>query len=115
MEITGKIIAVGDTLEGISRQGKTWRKRVFVIETIEQYPKRLALSLFNDRTEIDLPLGRIASVDFSVESREHGGRWFTEATAWKVTAAAPYTPQAHQPPMPQPGHYGNYGSDNLPY
>ena len=41
MEITGKLIMKLDLQSGMSQTGKQWQKQQFVIETVEQYPKKV--------------------------------------------------------------------------
>lgn len=41
MEIKGKIIHVLPLQEGVSRAGNQWKKREYVLETQEQYPRKV--------------------------------------------------------------------------
>ena len=50
MELTGKLVAIGDITEGQSARG-TWRKQIFAIETMEQYPKKVAFMAWGDRCD----------------------------------------------------------------
>ncbi len=45
MEIQGKVIAVLPERSGISQRGE-WRSQTYVIETQEQYPKKMAFDVF---------------------------------------------------------------------
>ena len=40
MEFTGKVIAVIPDKSGTGQNGKPWKTREFVVETVEQYPRR---------------------------------------------------------------------------
>ena len=40
MEITGKIIVAMPEVGGTSAKGNAWKKREYVLETMETYPKR---------------------------------------------------------------------------
>ena len=46
MEITGKIIAVLNERGGVSqRTGNEWKAQEYVLETEEQYPKRMCFDV----------------------------------------------------------------------
>lgn len=48
MEISGKIIVALPAQGGVSKAGKEWSRQDYVIETKEQYPKKLiAFSVMN--------------------------------------------------------------------
>ena len=47
MEITGKIIQVLPEVGGVSKAGNEWKKQEYVLETHDQYPKKVGIdSLF---------------------------------------------------------------------
>ena len=94
MEISGKIIAVLPLATGQGKNG-TWRSQDYVLETADQYPKKVCFNLFNDKIDqFPLAIDDVVTASFDVESREYNGRWYTTVRAWKVekgavTAAAP--------------------------
>ena len=48
-EVSGKIIAVLDKKSGVSNTtGSQWSAQQYVIETKEQYPKRLCFEVFGE-------------------------------------------------------------------
>ena len=52
MEITGKIIAVLPAQSGTSKAGNEWKKQEYVLETHDQYPKKVCFQIFGaDRIE----------------------------------------------------------------
>lgn len=84
MEISGKIIAV---LPQTSGQGKNglWRSQDYVLETADQYPKKVCFNLFNDKIDqYPIAIDDAVKVSFDIESREYNGRWYTSVRAWKV-------------------------------
>ncbi len=117
MEIQGKVIAVLPERSGISQRGE-WRSQTYVIETQEQYPKKMAFDVFGgDRiVNFGIHLGEVIDVSFDIDAHEYQGRYFNQIRAWNVTKvsqqaaaqasagvaqpAAPYTPPA-QPQQPQ--------------
>ena len=91
MEITGKLIQKLPVQSGVSSQGNNWSKAEFVIETVEQYPKKVCANLWGDRAKAldQFQLGSLITVSFDLESREYNGRWYTDVKAWRVDAATP--------------------------
>lgn len=89
MEITGKIIAVLPEQGGVSKTGNEWKKQEYVLETYDQYPKKVCFQIFgNDKIEqAAIQAGEDLTVYFDIDSREYNGRWFTNINAWKVERA----------------------------
>ncbi len=102
MEITGKIIAVLPEQGGTSKTGNEWKKQEYVLETYDQYPKKVCFQLFGaDRIEqAAIQAGEELTVFFDIDSREYNGRWFTNINAWKVergSAGSSVTPANFAP------------------
>ena len=94
MEITGKIIQVLPEVGGISKAGNEWKKQEYVLETHDQYPKKICFQIFGaDRiAQAAIQAGEELIVSIDIDSREYQGRWYTSINAWKVerpVAAAP--------------------------
>jgi hypothetical protein len=91
MEITGKLIQKLPVQSGVSTSGNNWSKAEFVIETVEQYPKKVCANLWGDRARAldQFQIGSLITVSFDLESREYNGRWYTDVKAWRVDAATP--------------------------
>lgn len=84
MEIKGRIIAVLPIQTGEGKNG-TWRSQDYVLETGDQYPKKVCFNLFGDKIEqFPISIDMQVNVSFDIESREYNGRWFTSVKAWKV-------------------------------
>lgn len=84
-EITGKIIAVLPTRSGTSARGTQWSSQTAVIETHEQYPKKVAFDVLGDKiTEFNLQVGEEVTVSFDINAREFNGKWFNSVNAWHV-------------------------------
>jgi hypothetical protein len=62
-------------------------KQTFILETVGQYPKKIALDVWDDK--IAFALNESVVVDINLESREYNGKWFTNATAWRKGGAQP--------------------------
>lgn len=99
MEITGKIIAVLPEQGGISKTGNEWKKQEYVLETHDQYPKKVCFQIFGaDRiAQAAIQPGEELTVSFDIDSREYQGRWFTNINAWKVDRPAANAPEGMTP------------------
>lgn len=86
LSVKGKIDQILEPQSGVSRAGKEWKKQDFVIETDEQFPRKVCFTLFGDKVDMvsDIAQGQEVEVSFNLESREYNGRWFTNANAWKI-------------------------------
>ena len=105
MEIQGKIIAVLPTRSGTSARGTQWSSQTSVIETQEQYPKKLAFDVINDKIDqFNIQVGEFLTVQFDINAREYNGRWFNSINAWNVIR------QAQQAPAQGGGFSGNVQS-----
>lgn len=125
MEIQGKIIAALPEQGGVAKaSGNAWRKREYVLETQESYPKKVCFNLFGDRIDqYPMEVGETVTVSFDLESREYQGRWYTDVRAYKVVkgeaaAAAPAAPVGGVPEgfPPAPADLPAAGpNDDLPF
>ncbi len=102
MEIVGKIIQVLPEQGGQSKTtGKDWKLQAYVLETQEQYPRKVHFEVFGeDRIKANpCQLDDIVTVSFDIESREFNGRWYTSIRAWKIQqgVATAETPAAAAP------------------
>lgn len=122
MEITGRVVKVLEEERFTGKDNGVVVKCGFVLETGGQYPKTIAFNVFGEGkiSQMGVVAGRDYNVSFDMSSREHKGRWYTEATAWKAVClngpmeqtANPqqYNPQPQPQPIPKPiGSYGNNG------
>lgn len=114
MEITGKLIQKLPVQSGVSSTGNNWSKAEFVIETIEQYPRKVCANLWGERAKAldQFQLGSLITVSFDLESREYNGRWYTDVKAWKVEAATPAA--AAGAPAPGYGQPQGYAPQQQP-
>ncbi len=99
MEIIGKVVRLGNLIEGQSARGP-WRKQDLIIETEEQYPRTVCLTCWTnqiDEAQKFAP-GQSIKAQIEISSREFNGKWYTDVRVWRfdpVGAAAPT-------PAPQP-------------
>jgi len=84
MQIKGTIIALLPLQTGQGKNGQ-WRKQDIIIETQDQYPKKVCISIWGDKiNESQLQIGNELNVSFDIESREYNGRYYTEVKAFKI-------------------------------
>ncbi len=87
MEITGRIIAVLPERSGVSqRSGAEWKAGSYVLETQEQYPKKICFDVFGaDRIQqFNIQVGEMMTVSFDIDAHEYQGRWFNSIRAFRV-------------------------------
>ena len=104
MEVTGKIIQVLPEQGGVSKtSGKEWKLQAYVLETQEQFPKKVHFEIFGeDRIKANpCNLDDMVTVSYDIESREFNGRWYTSIRAWRVVDAK-LTEQADEQSAVQP-------------
>lgn len=103
MEIEGKIIRELPLIEGVSKAGKPWKKKEWVLETFGQYPRQVKFDFFGDRADQNmLQVGNSYAISFDLESREFNGRWYTDVRAYASRDLA----GAQQPQAPAGPSFG---------
>ncbi len=126
-EIEGSLQHVLEEQSGESQRGP-WKKRSFVIETSEQYPKKVHFVAWNDKTDIldRLKDGEKLRVNFVAESREYNGRWYTDLKVLSISSFSsselPAQPKSQiaSPPPPEdepltPLSFKDNATDDLPF
>ena len=92
MQISGKIIFVLPERGGVSqRTGTEWKAASYVLQTFEQYPKKVFFDVFgSDRIQqFNIQAGQDLTIDIDIDAHEYNGRWFNSVRAFRV---APYDP-----------------------
>lgn len=103
MEIRGKVINVLPIRQGQSQStGRPWMMKEVIIETYDQYPRKVLIELFGEDRIKSNPceVGEDILVSFDLESRSYVGRdgverWSTSARAYRIDKA-----DAMQAPAP---------------
>lgn len=83
MEISGKVIVIGNT-ETVGQNGFT--KRMLVVETAEQYPQKIAIDFVKDKTSVldNYKVNDSVNVSVNVRGSEYNGRYFVNLQGWKI-------------------------------
>ena len=109
MEVVGKIIQVLPAQEGVGRNGNPWKVQPYVLETLDQYPRKVHFEVFGEERIKQNPcdIDQLVTVSFDIESREFNGRWYTSIRAWRIqqgdttqAAAVPAAAPVAAAPMP---------------
>lgn len=106
-EISGQIIAVLPTKSGTSARGTEWSSQTAVVETKEQYPKKVAFDVMGaDRiAQFNLQVGDYVTVSYDIDAHEYNGKWINAVRAWNVVRANQQQ-QAYQQPQQPPVNNG---------
>ena len=132
MEIIGKAIAALPVKSGVSqRTGEQWQSREYVIETQEQYQKRICFEVFgtDKLKEFNIRNNDLIKVHFDITAREYNGKWYNTIRAWKVDHVSQDGPvvgptanqvsapahQAAPAPAPAAAPTTNESDDDLPF
>lgn len=85
LELSGKIIQLLPEQTGTGKNGQ-WLRQDFVIETQEQFPRKVCFSAWGDKVSLvkALKTDTEVNVSFNVESREYNGKWYTDLRVWKI-------------------------------
>jgi hypothetical protein len=107
LEISGKLVSLLPEQTGTGKNG-AWVKQDFVIETTEQYPKKVCFSAWADKAQMvkNLQMGQTVKVFFNAESREFNGKWYTDLRIWKIET----NESGDNTPTPFPDYQVNDGN-----
>lgn len=117
MEIRGRIIQALQLQSGTSAAGRAWKKQEFVLETFDQYPRKVVFTIFGDKVDQLGPQftnylqnSTDVTVSFDLESRSFVGRdnverWSTEVRPWKIVDSTTIQTPGYGDPM-QAGGFG---------
>jgi hypothetical protein len=100
LDVTGKIVQLLDLQSGTSARGD-WKKQDIILETEEQYPRKICITLWGDRINdiAGMQVGKeLITVSVTIESREFNGRWYTDVRAWKIQRAGQTAQQSQAAP-----------------
>jgi hypothetical protein len=123
LELSGKVMLVLSEQTGTGKNGQ-WSKQDFVIETEEQFPRKVCFSAWGDKVLLVRALkpGSSVRISFNVESREFNGKWYTDLRVWKIESSEQASRSAiHEPetgvglePL-LPGETEESGDNDLPF
>lgn len=120
MDFEGKVIQYLGETTGTSKAGNPWKKKEWVVETFGQYPRKVKVQCFGDRSDsLNIEPGKDYILSVDLESREFNGKWYTDVSVFKVQE---YQGQQNFGGTQQPSYQGGYqnaqpqpGYGNPPY
>ncbi len=118
LQIKGRLDAILPLQSGQSKSGKDWQKQEFVIETEEQFPRKVCFTLFGDKISLlqGFQPNEGVEVYFNVESREFNGKWYHNINAWKIEKASASDNDSQVPEYKMEDIPGELPADNdLPF
>lgn len=127
MELAGKVIAVLEARGGVSKTtGNSWKTQDYVIETHEQFPRRMVFNVFGEDkiNQFNIQMGEEINVFFDINAREYQGRWFNDIRAWRIdrnlgdqaNAAPTQAPPTQAPASaPAPAFEAQDATEDLPF
>lgn len=119
MDISGIVLNVFPEVGGARQSGGNWRKQDFLLETQDQYPKKVLMQIWGDKIDqFALKQGESVVVSFDVEAREYNGRWYNDLKAWNVRKSVSESPVSGQEVPPSPVGLSPLppdDSDDLPF
>ncbi len=114
LEITGTLIKKMDSVGGNGAKGP-WSKQEFVIETHDNYPRKVCMHVWGaDKVNelASIKEGDTITVSFNVESREFREKWYTDLRAWRIEKSAN---NQDSPIVPPEDIYADNGEADLPF
>lgn len=102
MEFDARLLEELPMLSGTSaRTGNPWKKRQWVVETFGQYPKKVMIQCFGDRSDNwNLEAGRDYTFSVDLESREFNGKWYSDINVYAVREMASPAAMGGYPAQP---------------
>lgn len=84
MQIQAKLIQILPLQTGTGRNGE-WKKQDVIVETFDQYPKKICISIWGDKIDNSvLQVNNSLDISVNIESREFNSKWYTDVKAWKI-------------------------------
>ena len=121
LEIKGRLFTTLAQKTGQGQNGE-WLIQEFVIETTDQFPKKICLEAWNDQGKViqTIQQGTEITVSFNPESKEYQGKWYTKLKVWKIVNAsgqsiAPVSNGGLNAPLPPTGNVPPPFDGDLPF
>ena len=93
LELIAKLLEKLPVQSGQSARG-AWSKQEFVLETQENYPRKVCASVWGADKVSELAAvaeGETVKISFNLESRQFNERWYTDVRAWRIERFAAHS------------------------
>ncbi len=78
-ELCGMVKEVLSVKEGVSKNGKTWKRKEILIETNETYPRKVVLQAWGEVADLEIiKEGALLVFGVEVRSRKYQESWYTD-------------------------------------
>jgi Domain of unknown function (DUF3127) len=120
LSLKGRVVLILPEETINKKDGSQMIKKQFVIETEEQYAKKVCFQIMSEKVNVP-KIGTLCDVKFNIESREYNGRWYNQNTAWNIWEqknSAPTqsnTPREYPQQSSQPAITSDDDENNLPF
>ena len=106
MENTMILKSVSAVTEG-TKDGKPWKRCTAVFETIEKFPKTVAVTCLGTMVDVvrNFKRGHLLRVKVDADSHEYEGKWFTELRAWSIKPAYEIPKDTEEAPAEQKDNF----------
>tara|TARA_R110000782_G_scaffold75662_2_gene150985 strand:+ start:44 stop:337 length:294 start_codon:yes stop_codon:yes gene_type:complete len=85
-EVIGKVILIGQT-EMVGTAG-TFKKRLIVVETNEQYPQKIPVDFVQDKCAIldKYAVGQTVKISVNLRANQYNDKYYVSLNGWKIEA-----------------------------
>lgn len=115
-EVIGSIIHIGNT-EVVGSAG-TFKKRLLVVKTNEQYAQEVPIDFVQDKCEIleKYALGDSVKVGINIRGNSYNGKWYCSLNGWRIDKQdAAIVNDATVETFTAPSEVLQQAADNLPF
>lgn len=83
-EVIGKVLLIGQT-ETVGSAG-TFRKRLIVVETNEQYSQKIPIDFVQDKCDIlnNYNVGDEVKVSINIRGNVYNGKYYCSLNGWRI-------------------------------
>ena len=94
IKVEGRIIQKLEIETGTSARGE-WKKQNFIIETVEQYPRKICIGIWTNQIPMleQFQVGDMIWAYVNIESREFNGKWYTDVNGHRIESVNMEQPQ----------------------
>lgn len=116
-QVVGTILEIGET-QTVGAAG-TFKKRVLVVKTSENYPQELPIEFVQDKVDLldGHKIGENVTVSINLRGSEYQGKRYLSCQGWKVYKTSPSVPeQGYKEQLPNPAEdFEAPEDDGLPF
>jgi len=120
-EVLGKIIVIGN--EEIVGSAGTFKKRLLVVETDEQYKQKIPIDFVQDKCSLldNYAVGNDVKVGINIRGNEYNSKYYVSLNGWRIenlgneSKPQTKTPAPAQKPFPIATDFKEEEHDDLPF